>query len=46
MAKFAIACPQCGKYAEGRTGFFAKKKNEMGLKKWEYLRNRIVHVCL
>lgn len=28
MAKFAIACPKCGKYAEGKTGFFAKKKIE------------------
>lgn len=28
MAKFAIACPKCGKYAEGRTGFFARKKIE------------------
>lgn len=28
MAKFAIACPVCGKYAEGKTGFFAKKKIE------------------
>lgn len=28
MAKFAIACPKCGKYAEARTGFFAKKKIE------------------
>jgi membrane protease subunit (stomatin/prohibitin family) len=26
MAKFVIECPQCGKYAEGSTGFFAKKK--------------------
>lgn len=26
MAKFAIECPVCGKYAEGRTGFFARKK--------------------
>lgn len=26
MAKFAIECPACGKYAEGNTGFFAKKK--------------------
>ncbi len=26
MAKFAIACPICGKYAEAKTGFFAKKK--------------------
>ena len=26
MARFAIACPVCGKYAEGRTGFFARKK--------------------
>ena len=25
MAKFAIACPVCGKYAEGKTGFFATK---------------------
>ena len=28
MAKFAIACPVCGKYAEGRTGFLARKKIE------------------
>ena len=28
MAKFAIACPVCGKYAEGKTGFFARKKIE------------------
>ena len=28
MAKFAIACPKCGRYAEGRTGFFARKKIE------------------
>ena len=28
MAKFAIACPRCGKYAEGKTGFFARKKIE------------------
>ena len=28
MAKFAIACPVCGKYAEAKTGFFAKKKIE------------------
>lgn len=28
MAKFAIACPKCGKYAEGKTGFFARKKIE------------------
>lgn len=26
MAKFVIECPVCGKYAEGKTGFFAKKK--------------------
>ena len=26
MAKFVIACPSCGKYAEASTGFFAKKK--------------------
>lgn len=26
MAKFAIACPICGKYAEGKTGFFARKR--------------------
>ena len=29
MAKFAIACPICGKYAEAKTGFFAKKKIEL-----------------
>lgn len=28
MAKFAIACPKCGKYVEGNTGFFARKKIE------------------
>lgn len=28
MAKFAIECPVCGKFAEGKTGFFAKKKIE------------------
>ena len=28
MAKFVIECPKCGKYAEGKTGFFAKKKIE------------------
>ena len=26
MSKFVIACPHCGRYAEGRTGFFARKK--------------------
>lgn len=26
MAKFVIECPNCGKYAEGKTGFFARKK--------------------
>ena len=26
MSKFAIACPVCGKYVEGKTGFFASKK--------------------
>ena len=26
MSKFVIECPNCGKYAEGRTGFFARKK--------------------
>lgn len=26
MAHFSIACPVCGKYAEGKTGFFSKKK--------------------
>lgn len=28
MAKFVIECSSCGKYAEARTGFFAKKKIE------------------
>lgn len=28
MAKFAIECPNCGKYAEAKTGFFARKKIE------------------
>ena len=28
MSKFASACPVCGKYAEGKTGFFARKKIE------------------
>lgn len=26
MAKFVIECPQCGRYAEAKTGFFARKK--------------------
>jgi len=26
MAKFVIECPHCGRYAEAKTGFFAKKK--------------------
>lgn len=26
MAKFIIECPSCGKYAEAKTGFFARKK--------------------
>ena len=26
MAKFVIECPNCGKFAEGKTGFFARKK--------------------
>ena len=26
MGKFVIECPNCGKYAEARTGFFARKK--------------------
>lgn len=26
MSKFIIECPSCGKYAEARTGFFARKK--------------------
>ena len=25
MAKFVIECPNCGKFAEGKTGFFARK---------------------
>ncbi len=26
MSKFVIECPRCGKYAEAKTGFFARKK--------------------
>ena len=26
MSKFVIECPHCGKFAEARTGFFARKK--------------------
>jgi len=26
MSKFVIECPQCGKFAEARKGFFARKK--------------------
>ena len=26
MSKFVIECPRCGKYAEARTGFFARKR--------------------
>lgn len=28
MAKFVIECPSCGRYAEARTGFLARKKIE------------------
>ena len=28
MSKFVIECPSCGRYAEAKTGFFAKKKIE------------------
>ncbi|MCM1224623.1 MAG: hypothetical protein NC548_60270 [Lachnospiraceae bacterium] len=27
MSKFVIECPHCGSYAEGKTDFFARKKN-------------------
>ena len=27
MSKFIIECPSCEKFAEGKTGFFASKKN-------------------
>lgn len=26
MAKFVMECPKCGRYAEGKTGFFARRK--------------------
>ena len=26
MAKFVIECPNCGKYAEAKTGFFTRKR--------------------
>ena len=26
MSKFVIECPNCGKYAEAKTGFFSRKK--------------------
>ena len=26
MSKFVIECPSCGRYAEAKTGFFARKK--------------------
>ncbi len=26
MGKFAVECPECGRYAEAKTGFWAKKK--------------------
>lgn len=25
MSKFVIECPNCGKFAEAKTGFFARK---------------------
>ena len=28
MSKFVIECPNCGKYAEAKTGFFSRKKIE------------------
>lgn len=30
MAKFVIECPECGRYSEASTGFFAKRKIECG----------------
>lgn len=30
MSKFVIECPDCGKYAEAKTGFFARKKIDCG----------------
>lgn len=26
MSRFVIECPNCGKFAEAKTGFFARKK--------------------
>ena len=26
MAKFIMECPNCGRYVEAKTGFFARKK--------------------
>ena len=26
MSKFVIECPNCGRFAEAKTGFFARKK--------------------
>ena len=26
MSKFVMECPNCGKYVEAKTGFFARKK--------------------
>ena len=29
MAKLVIECPNCGRYVEAKTGFFARKKEAM-----------------
>ena len=29
MSKFVIECPNCGKFAEAKTGFFARKKSNV-----------------
>lgn len=37
MAKFVIACPYCGNYVEGKTGFFAKKRVDCSCGKTIYI---------
>lgn len=50
MSKFVIECPNCGRYAEARTGFFVKKKIQCTCGytidvKTEKLTSRVCHHC-
>ena len=41
MSKFVIECPRCGRYAEAKTGFFARKKIDCACDVRPVLRNTL-----